>query len=72
MLKGCGKGIVFGDSNVMYADDLILLAGNAEDLQVLLRSLQERCQIWDVPVNPTNYSLEQALRKRVKTPTTLM
>ena len=44
-------------SNLLYADDLVLLAENAEDLQVLLRSLQEWCQIWDVTVNPTKSAI---------------
>ena len=59
-LKGSGKGIVFGDllwSNLLYADDLVLLAENAEDLQVLLKSLQEWCQIWDVTINPTKSAI---------------
>ena len=49
-----GKGIDVGDENIcilMYADDLVLLADNEHDLQVMLDSLNSWCRKNHMSVN---------------------
>ena len=36
---------------ILYADDIILFANSAEDLQSNLDSLSQYCQRWKLPVN---------------------
>ena len=48
------KGIHFGNSYVcclLYADDLVIVADTAEDLQVLLSCLDEWCHTWKLSIN---------------------
>ena len=45
-MQAVGKGIVINDeviSILLYADDVVLLAENEDDLQYLLNSLSEWC-----------------------------
>ncbi len=53
-LKSAGKGVQVGEnviSVLAYADDLVLLAENAADLQCLINILQTWCFKWRLSVN---------------------
>ena len=47
-IKSLGKGVNIGNENVsilMYADDIILIAENEEDLQHMLYELKNNCSV---------------------------
>ena len=48
-------GVVISDNAILnvlaYADDLVLLASNPDDLQLLLSVVHNWCQNWRVAVN---------------------
>jgi len=53
-LKAIGKGVQVGEDVIcmlMFADDMVLLAENEEDLQYLLSRLSQWCGKWKVVVN---------------------
>jgi hypothetical protein len=55
-IKNIGVGIDIGNSKVsimLYADDVVLLAESAEDLQCLLDALQQWCDKWKLQINET-------------------
>ena len=55
-LKALGKGIKFNDYTLCcltYADDVLLLAENENDLQDLLRFVHEWCRKWRLKINQT-------------------
>ena len=48
------KGVYFGDffiNNLLYADDLVIFAGNENDLQFLLNALSSWCCNWGMFIN---------------------
>ncbi len=53
-IKELNKGITLNNENVsllMYADDIVLISENERDLQLMLDTLEEWCQTWDVVIN---------------------
>jgi hypothetical protein len=62
MLKKKGLGLAFGDSDLairkkvaalMYADDVVLMADSAEELQEMAAVVHEFCSKWRIEVNTT-------------------
>ena len=59
-LKSTNKGVFFGDLHVcclLYADDLVLLADSADDLQVLLIRLDKWCHTGKISSNPVKSAI---------------
>lgn len=53
-LKEINKGVQFGNCNIsllMFADDIVLLAQSAEDLQQMLNVLSSWCSKWRLELN---------------------
>ena len=54
VIKNLNRGVLFGKEKVsilLYADDMVLLAQNEFDLQLMLNSLHKWCVQWRVNVN---------------------
>jgi hypothetical protein len=54
-IKSFDLGINVGTEKLcimLYADDIVILADNAQDLQILLNALNEWCSLNDMTVNP--------------------
>ena len=48
------RGVKFGDEQIsilLYADDIVLLSSNEEDLQCMLDLLYEYCRSWKMLLN---------------------
>ena len=48
-INAIGVGATYGENKIgvlLYADDVILMADSAEDLQILLNTLHSWCYIW--------------------------
>ena len=55
-LKNLNKGVDIDGENVcllMYADDIMLMAGSESDMQDMLNYVNEWCSKWRLKVNPT-------------------
>ena len=53
-LRELGVGIKIGDdiiNSLLYADDIVLIAANEDDLQLLLKKLNSWCSKWRLEVN---------------------
>ena len=54
-LKVTGKGIPINDHKVCclaYADDIVIMAENEPDLQLMLNVLHDWCKTWNMKINP--------------------
>ena len=59
-LKSMNIGVCFNDETVcilLYADDVVLLAENAQDLQLLLNALNDWCNTNDMCINSTKSNI---------------
>ena len=53
-LNSLNKGVQIGNKNLatlLYADDLVIIAGNENDLQQMLYRLHEWCTRWKMEIN---------------------
>ena len=53
-LRELGVGIKIGDdiiNSLLYADDIVLIAANEDDLQLLLKKLNSWCSKWSPEAN---------------------
>ena len=60
MIKNTGLGVKFGDEIInilLYADDVVLLASNAKDLQMLLDVFNDWSRQWRIVLNPKKSSV---------------
>lgn len=73
--KGC-EHLHFGDQELsnflklvvlMYADDTILLADSAKDLQHSLDSLNDYCKLWKLQVNESKTKIMVFSKRKCKT-----
>ena len=59
-LKSLDIGIIIGDEKIclmLYADDIVILANNADELQLLLNALNDWCNINDMTVNASKSNI---------------
>ncbi len=59
-LKALDIGVTVGNEKVpllLYADDIVLLAENAHDLQILLSALNDWCNTNDMHINATKSNI---------------
>jgi hypothetical protein len=60
MIKDTSLGVMFGDEIInilLYADDVVLLASNAKDLQMLLDVFNDWSRQWRIVLNPKKSSV---------------
>ena len=65
-IKGLGKGVQIGEVQIcilLYADDIVLLAENECDMQLMLNTLNEWCKKWRMVIN---YEKTQIIHFRPK------
>jgi retron-type reverse transcriptase len=68
-LQESGSGIPIKThriSNLMYADDIVLLAGCARDLQALLDIVKQWCHKWQLKINETKTNIVHFRKQRKK------
>ena len=69
-LKACNKGVVLNEntrlSTLAYTDDIVIIASNQHDLQIMLNKLSEWCKQWHVLVNTEKTKLCISRKKVVQ------
>ena len=67
-IQNLGLGTTVGDRKVpilLYANDIVILAQNEENLQIMLNKLNEWCEKWQLTINNENSQVVH-FRKREK------
>jgi exonuclease III len=69
MLENAGVGVQFCNeiiSSLLYADDVVLMAGTKEELQVLINTVDKFCRRWHMDINLKKSEVMVVLPKKVE------